>query len=153
MESPVTLEMRTMFILNSVGSTILRAEEKFMREVAPAMGLENPFKRKHRVLASMFKEVNIGQYKRVPDEELDWSDYPTEAECDHWEREQNHYVAEQVLLKHGWAELQKFAENRHVEEVLQSLLPCEAESGQCHMDCKFFGRCNELWGSLKESQC
>lgn len=55
---------------NSVGSTILRAEEKFAREVAPMMGLENPFKRKHRVLANMFKEVNTGQYKRVPDEEL-----------------------------------------------------------------------------------
>lgn len=133
MELPVILEMRTMFILNSVGSTILRAEEKFAREVAPMMGLENPFKRKHRVLASMF----TGQ----PNEELD---YPTEAECDHWEKEQNHYVAEQVLLKHGWVELQRFAKNRHVEEVLQSLLPCEAESGQCHMDCKFFGRCENL---------
>ena len=103
MELPVILEMRTMFILNSVGSTILRAEEKFMREVAPAIGLENPFKRKHRVLASMFKEVN----KRVLDEKLDWSDYPTEEECAYWEREQNHYVAEQVLLKHGWVELRK----------------------------------------------
>lgn len=118
-----------MFILNSVGSTILRAEERWVREIAPAMGLENPFKRKHKVLASM---------------ELDWSDYPTEAECEYWKREQNHYVAEQVLLKHGWVALQKFAESRHVEEVLKILLPCEAESGQCHMDCKFFGKCEEI---------
>lgn len=142
-----------MFILNSVGSTILRAEEKFLHEVAPQMGLENPYKRKHKVLASMFKEVNKGQYRRVPDEELDWSDYPTEEECDFWDKEQNHYVAEQVLLKHGWDALRKFALDRHVEEVLESLLPCETESGQCHMDCKFFGRCDELWDSLKESQC
>lgn len=136
MELPVTLEMRTMFILNSVGGTILRAEEMWERQIAPTMGLENPFKRKHKVLASMFKEVN--------NEELDWSDYPTEEECARWEREKNHYVAEQVLLRHGWMELQKFAESRHVEEVLKSLLPCEAESGQCHMDCKFFGRCENL---------
>ena len=60
-----------MFILSSVGSTIMRAEEQFLREVAPQMGLENPYKRKHKVLANMFKEVNKGQYKRVPDEELD----------------------------------------------------------------------------------
>lgn len=142
-----------MFILNSVGSTILRAEEMWVRQVAPTMGLENPYKRKHKVLANMFKEVNKGQYRRVPDEELDWSDFPTEEECAHWDREQNHYVAEQVLFRHGWVELQKFAEHRHVEEVLRSLLPCEAESGQCHIDCKFFGRCEELWDSLKESQC
>lgn len=92
-----------MFVLNAVGGTILRAEEKFLREVTLQMGLENPFKRKHKALASMF----TGQYKRVPDEELDWSDYPTEEECDFWNKEQNHYVAEQVLLKHGWVELQK----------------------------------------------
>lgn len=138
-----------MFVLNSVGSTILRAEEKFAREIAPMMGLENPFKRKHKVLASMFTD----QYKRALDEELDWSDYPTEEECEHWERERSYYVAEQVLLCHGWIELQKFAEHRHIEEVLESLLPCEAESGQCHIDCKYFGRCEELWASLKESQC
>lgn len=43
-----------MFVLNAVGGTILRAEEKFLREVALQMGLENPFKRKHKALASMF---------------------------------------------------------------------------------------------------
>lgn len=153
MVSPVILEMKAMFILNSVGSTILRAEEMWVRQVAPTMGLENPYKRKHKVLANMFKEVSKSRYKRVPDEKLDWSDFPTEEECAHWDREQNHYVAGQVLLKHGWVELQKFAESRHVEEVLTSLLPCEAESGQCHIDCKYFGRCGELWDSLKESQC
>ena len=122
-----------MFTVNSVGSTILRAEEMWERQIAPARGLENPFKRKHKVLASLVSGVK-----------LDWSDYPTEAECEHWKRKRNHYVAEQVLLKHGWKELQKFAKSRHVEEVLKNLLPCEAESGQCHMDCKFFGKCEEI---------
>ena len=122
-----------MFTVNSVGSTILRAEEMWERQVAPARGLENPFKRKHKVLTSM-----------VSGEKLDWSNYPTEVECEHWKRERNYYVAEQVLFCHGWRELQKFAESRHVEEVLKNLLPCEAESGQCHMDCKFFGKCEEI---------
>lgn len=118
-----------MFIVSSVGATVLRAEEEFRRCIAPEMKLEDPYARKRKILA----EKNIN-----------WSDYPTEKEYSLWNKEKSYYIAKQVLLEHGWVELKKFAKKQQIEEILDNLLPCNTKSGQCHMDCKYFGKCEEI---------
>ena len=51
-----------MFIVSSVGATVLRAEEEFIHYIAPEMKLEDPYARKRKI---KFKLERLSYRKRV----------------------------------------------------------------------------------------
>ena len=132
--------------LTSVGTTALLAHEEFDKKYRAEHG-ELPFWKRHKWITSSWKTRADGATEiHGPIGECP----VTQEELNSYAEQRDTYIAEQILYKHGWIEFVRHCESA---DLIQKHTPCEAESGQCHMDCKFFGRCDELWASLKESHC
>lgn len=124
-------------ILTSVGSTALRAHEEFDRLYKQEHG-ELPFWKRHKWMTSGWRDMENGAIQI----EAPIGECPvTEEELHEYMRMRDEYIAEAVLQKHGWNEFTKYCAQAMIEDLIQKHTPCEADDGQCHMDCYLRGEC------------
>lgn len=137
-----------MIIVNKAGAVGMEASERFTYEIAPELGLRNVFKLKREYMNSklrfeekkfeLFGKTITGiKYKEV---ETDL-ECPSQEEIDEYIRKRDEYVAEQVLKKCGWYEFVKRCKLDNIEDFIAEHVPCEAEEGQCAIDCPRFMEC------------
>ena len=124
-----------MIVIGSVGNTALKAHEEFDRLYKQEHG-ELPFWKRHKWMTSGWRngaiqiEAPIG---KCP---------VTEEEMHEYMRMRDEYIAEAVLRKHGWNEFAKYCAKAMIEDFMGKHTPCEADDGQCHMDCYLRGECH-----------
>ena len=125
-------------ILNSVGSTVLKAHEEFDRQYRQEHG-ELPFWKRHKWVTSRWKTRADGAIEiHDPIGECP----VTQEELDNYAVQRDIYIAEQILYKHGWIEFVRHCESAGLADLIQKHTPCEADDGQCHMDCYMRGECH-----------
>lgn len=122
-----------MIVIGSVGSTALKAHEEFDRLYKQEHG-ELPFWKRHKWMTSGWRDAEIGDpIGKCP---------VTEEELHEYMRMRDEYIAEAVLQKHGWNEFAKYCAKAMIEDFMGKHTPCEADDGQCHMDCYLRGECH-----------
>ena len=125
-------------ILNSVGSTVLKAHEEFDRQYRQEHG-ELPFWKRHKWATSGWKTRADGAIEiHDPVGECP----VTQEELDSYTEQRDTYIAEQILYKHGWIEFVRHCESAGLADLIQKHTPCEADDGQCHMDCYLRRECH-----------
>ena len=115
-----------MIVIGSVGSTALKAHEEFDRQYKQEHG-ELPFWKRHKWMTSGWRDMENGNpIGKCP---------VTEEELHEYMRMRDEYIAEAVLRKHGWNEFAKYCAKAMIEDFMGKHTPCEADDGQCHMEC------------------
>lgn len=114
-----------MIVIGSVGSTALKAHEEFDQLYKQEHG-ELPFWKRHNWITSG----------------LNGKCSVTEEEMQEYMRMRDEYIAEAILREHGWNEFAKYCAKAMIEDFMGKHTPCEADDGQCHMDCYLRGECH-----------
>lgn len=127
-----------MIVIGSVGSTALKAHEEFDRQYRQEHG-ELPFWKRHKWITSGWRDAENGALRI--DEPI--GECPvTDEELNSYAEQRDIYIAEAILRKHGWVEFVRHCEYHGIEDLIEKHTPCEADDGQCHMDCYLRRECH-----------
>lgn len=132
-----------MIAIEAPGVMAMNASEHFDLYIADKLGLRPVFRMKRDWYKGHKKYINNPDgsvtIKHVePEVELE---YPSKEEVDNYIRKREEYVADAVLKHCGWDEFIKRCKLCCIEDYIEQRVPCEAEEGQCAIDCPRFIEC------------
>ena len=139
-----------MITVSRAGAIAMDASSRFKYEIAPELGLRDVFKMKRDYMAKQFemsdftfefngkeiKGVKVDKKEVPPEYEM-----PSQEEIDEYIRAREEYIADAVLKHCGWNEFIKRCKLSCIEDYIKERIPCEAEEGQCAIDCPRFMEC------------
>ena len=111
-----------MFVVSTVGTVVLEANERFEKKIAAKRGLRDVFKLKRKYLLGEINEC------------------PSKEEIDNYIREREEYIANEVLKQCGWDKFIKRCHLVGIEDYVAEHMPCEGPDGQCNMFCFQYGK-------------
>ena len=91
------------------------------------------------------KTIRVVKVGKCEDPQLQVSD----EERRKWRYWENTYIANELLKECGWGVFQHFV-SMNPEGLYDFHVPCEGADGQCHMDCPFINKCDEMLDMLSE---
>lgn len=131
------------FVVGTSGVIAMNANEYFDLHIADKLGLRPVFRMKrkwyeaHRKITHTNDDCVIIEHVE-PEIEVE---YPSKEEVDNYIRKREEYVADAILKHCGWDEFIKRCKLCRIEDYIKERVPCEAEEGQCVIDCPRFMEC------------
>jgi hypothetical protein len=102
-------------------------------------GLKNPYKKRNNVLIANSDKMRVTSTGVIYENDVE-AQLPPKEECENWNKMEYEFVARGFLKEAGYDGFLRQVEFARgaIDYLIDEICPCEADDGQCHMDCRYY---------------